>query len=391
MSSPADNVGHQGRAGRYVRQPQSYAAFVPRPLPPDPPLRMDDDLTALLAEANLALGRLDGAGDTLPDADLFVFMYVRKEAVLSSQIEGTQATLTDVLEFEAQVRRVDGPADVAEVANYVVAMNRGLTLLETLPVSLRLVREIHGVLMDGVRGAERSPGEFRRSQNWIGPAGASLSQARFVPPPPHEMLAALGDLERFVHESSPMPALIRVGLVHAQFETIHPFLDGNGRVGRLLITFLLCSEGILGRPLLYLSFFFRREKQAYYDRLQAIRDDGDWEGWMRFFLRGVVEVSRGATDLIRRIVALREAHRRTLTETMGRSAANALRILEHLYAHPIVRVADVERLTGLSFANANRLVARLVDLGLLRETSGRRRDRAFAYAPYLALFEDPLT
>jgi len=240
------------RAGRLVKQPQGFKAFIPAFLPPEPPIGMDPELTRLLSDADRALGRLDGAASVLPNADLFVAMYVRQEAVLSSQIEGTQSTLEDVLDFEINARGSERPKDVEEVVNYVRAMNRGLARLEKLPVSLRLIREIHEQLLKGVRGSHRTPGEFRKSQNWIGPAGCTLADATFVPPPIHEMHQALDNLEKFLHDRESLPVLIHCALAHAQFETIHPFLDGNGRVGRLLITFLLCWQGVLHRPLLYL-------------------------------------------------------------------------------------------------------------------------------------------
>jgi Fic family protein len=349
---------------------------------------MDPELWDLLSRADRALGRLDGSTETLPNPDLFVFMYVRKEAVLSSQIEGTQASLIDVLEFESQAAEPGRPDDVEEVVNYVAAMNYGLGRVRELPVSLRLIREIHGKLLAGVRGSERTPGEFRRSQNWIGPAGCTLQTAQFVPPPPAEMQDALGDLERFLHDPRPMPILVKVGLAHAQFETIHPFLDGNGRVGRLLITFLLCEREILRRPLLYLSYYFKRNRTEYYDRLQAVRERGDWEGWLKFFLRGVFEVAQEASQTARRIVTMREQHRELIVKNLGRRAGRGLSLLEALYERPVVSVEAVQQAAGVSFANANELTRALEKLGLLRETTGQRRNRRFAYDAYLALFED---
>jgi len=265
------------RAGKYVRQIGGYKAFIPKNLPPDPPIKMDGEMLTLLSQADRELGRLDGSTETLPNPDLFVFMYVRKEAVLSSQIEGTQASLMDVLEFEAHAVRTGRPKDVHEVVNYVAAMNYGLDRLKSLPLSLRLIREIHAALLEGVRGSKRNPGEFRRSQNWVGPNGSTLASAIYVPPPPHEMGMALDNFEKFLHDKTSMPFLIKVGIAHAQFETIHPFVDGNGRVGRLLITFLLCQKEILKHPLLYLSHYFKLHRSEYYDRLQAIRDVGNWE------------------------------------------------------------------------------------------------------------------
>jgi Fic family protein len=377
------------RAGRYEPQPGGYRAFIPAPLPPSPAVVVDEEMMGLLSSADRALGRLDGVAELLPDADRFVDMYVRREAVLSSQIEGTQASLADLLEFEAERTHAGMPEDVAETSNYVAAMNHGLGRLAELPVSLRLVREIHARLLHGVRGGERTPGEFRTSQNWIGPAGCTLTEATFVPPPPGAMLDALGDFERFLHAESQMPVLIRVGLAHAQFETIHPFLDGNGRVGRLLITFLLCEREVLRRPLLYLSYFLKRHRTEYYDRLQAIRDEGAWEPWVKFFLRGVRAVSVEATENARSLTALREAHRALVMSQLGRRTANGLALLESLYARPYLTVSGAAETTGLSFNKANSLVAAFVELGLLREVTGRRRDRLFRYEPYLDVFRDP--
>lgn len=380
-----------GRAGRYMQQPQGYRAFIPNDLPPVPEVSMDDEMWTLLSQADRALGRLDGATETLPNPDLFVYMYVRKEAVLSSQIEGTQASLLDVLAFESQSQEPETASDVGEVINYIAALNHGLSRLRELPVSLRLIREIHGELLAGVRGGDLAPGEYRRTQNWVGPPGCTLATATYVPPPPQEMLRSLDNLERFLHDESPMPALVKVGLIHAQLETIHPFLDGNGRIGRLLITFLLCERGILKRPLLYLSFYFKQHRGEYYDHLQAIRDLGDWEGWLKFFLRGVYQVAQEATETGRQIVRLRETHRELIAHRLGRSAGRALGLLEALYQQPVVSVQSVMKTAGLSFANANTLIKHLCDLAVLREITGRRRDRRFSYDAYLQLFHDPET
>ena len=376
------------RAGHYVRQAAGYRAFIPKDLPPHPPLRIDDRMVVLLSSADQALGRLDGCAETLPDPDLFVWMYVRKEAVLSSQIEGTQASLLDVLEFEASGLARGRPADVREVINYIAAMRLGLERLRELPLSLRLIRDIHARLLEDVWGGERTPGEFRRSQNWVGPPGSTIHTASYVPPPPHEMAAPLSNLETFLHEPEPMPVLVRVGLAHGQFETIHPFLDGNGRVGRLLITFLLCEKAILRRPLLYLSFYFKERRSEYYERLQAIRDHGDWEGWISFFLRGVQQVSQEATEKAGRIVRMREEHRRLIVERLGRTAGSALTLLEFLFTQPLVSVKQTQEATGLKFPSANRLMGRLKDIGLLREMTGHRRNRLFGYTPYLSLLTD---
>lgn len=376
------------RAGTYVQQPTGYKAFVPAPLPPVPGLNMDDEMLELLSRADRALGRLDGATEALPNPDLFVMMYVRKEAVLSSQIEGTQASLANVLEVEADVLDPESPTDVSEVVNYVGALNYGLSRLKTLPLSLRLVCEIHGKLLAGARGQEKQPGEFRRSQNWIGPAGSTLTTARFVPPSVDDMRTALGDWELFLQDAQPMPVLVRVGLAHAQFETIHPFLDGNGRVGRLMITFLLCERDVLKRPLLYLSYYFKQNRLEYYDRLQAVRDHGDWEGWMRFFLRGVASVASEATETARKIVALREEDRQRIVATAGRSTGDVLRLHDLLFERPMVTVPLVQRTLERAFPAANRLVRQLTELGVLKETTGRMRNRVYLHDRYFRLFDD---
>src|SRR5690625_1278153 len=377
------------RAGRYQLQPFGYRAFIPAPLPPKPPIRLTGSLQALLSQADRALGRLDGSIQILPNPDLFVFMYVRKEAVLSSQIEGTQSSLQDLLAAEAEVFEHNNlPRDVDEVVNYVAAMNYGLAKLHELPVSVRLIREIHGKLLQGVRGGDLTPGELRRSQNWIGPAGCALADATFVPPPPHEVPQTLSDLENFLHARDDIPALVKIGLAHAQFETIHPFLDGNGRVGRLLITFLLCERNILTKPVLYLSHYFKRHRQEYYEWLQATRDNGDWEEWLSFFFRGVTEVSKEATETARRILLLRERDRESITANLGRSAGNGHRVLEALYYRPIMTVADVQELIGTTYQAANTLVRRLEELGVLEEITGYARNRRYRYGAYVRLFSE---
>ncbi|MCX5975548.1 MAG: Fic family protein [Coprothermobacterota bacterium] len=376
------------RAGRYVTQPTGYRAFIPAPLPPNPPVQITGELLMLLSQADHALGRLDGSIQTLPHPNLFVYMYIRKEAVLSSQIEGTQSSLQDVLSAEAKILAPNRPKDVDEVVNYVRAMNYGLERLAELPVSTRLIREIHAELLQGVYSSHLTPGELRTSQNWIGPGGCTLSDATFVPPPPHEVPQKLAELEQYLHADTGLPLLIKIGLVHAQFETIHPFLDGNGRVGRLLITFLLCEQRVLLKPVLYLSYFFKQHRQQYYEELQSVHHAGTWEQWLTFFLRGIAEVSEQATDTARKILSLREAHRHMITENLGRAAGNGHRLLEHLYEHPIVSVNDVLGLIGTTYQAANNLVIRMANSGILREVTGQVRNRRFIYQSYIDLFHD---
>jgi len=340
----------------------------------------------LLSDADRALGRLEGSIQTLPNPDLFVFMYVRKEAVLSSEIEGTQASLSDLLKAEAEVFDPRAPRDVDEVLNYVKAMNYGLMRLSELPLSVRLVREIHERLLTGVRGHRAQPGELRRSQNWIGPQGSTLTTAIFVPPPHHELDRALGDWENFLHEDDHIPDLIKIGLAHAQFETIHPFLDGNGRVGRLLITFFLCQKGLLQKPVLYLSHWFKMYRNEYYECLQKVRDSGDWEGWLKFFLRGVGSVAGQATETARQIVGLREEHRALITDQFGSSAGRATKLLESLYKKPTVSVNDAKDLLDISYPNANNMIDKFCDHGVLFEITGNARNRVFLYSRYVDLF-----
>lgn len=389
METPAARHNLSTRSGHYVRQPQDYYAFIPKGLPPEPPIRRDDEMDVLISQADRALGRLDGSTEILPNRELFVKMYVRKEAVLSSQIEDSQATLMDVLKSEVQAPEPKRIQDIKETSNYVSALDSGLERLESLPLSLRLIREIHEKLLSGVRGSERDPGHFRQSQNWIGPHGCTLATARYIPPPQSEMHKALDNFEKFLHDKRPMPVLIKVGLAHAQFETIHPFLDGNGRVGRLLITFMLCEKDVLKKPLLYLSHFFRKNRSEYYDYLQNVRDRGEWEEWLKFFLRGVYEVSQEATNTARNIVNLREQHRKLITEKIPGSAGNAIILLESLYRLPIVTANGAAGITETSYPNANELVKKLCSLGVLQEITGQQRNRLFLYEPYLKLFSDP--
>lgn len=377
------------RLGRYEVthfQGESVRAFVPPPLPPRPPLQFER-LHGLLEQANQALGRLDGLASALPDVTLFLYAYVRKEAVLSSQIEGTQSSLSDLMLFENEEAPGVPLEDVREVSNYVAALTYGMDRLRGgFPLSLRLLREIHAVLLSHGRGSEKEPGEFRRSQNWIG--GTRPGNALFVPPPPELVMECMGQLESFLHEERrEMPPLIRAGLAHVQFETIHPFLDGNGRLGRLLITFLLCAGGALQEPILYLSLFFKTHRQAYYDHLMNVRTKGDWEGWMEFFLEGVEETSAQAVAAARRILTLMESDRRKI-EQIGRPATSALRVHQYVQIHPILSIASAAEKVGISFPTAAAAVDHLSRLGILREISGKRRNRLFAYGAYLDILNE---
>jgi Fic family protein len=374
---------HSDRAGRYVTQTTGYKAFIPAPLPPLPDIEFDGELRTLLSNADRDTARLDAIAALLPNPDLFVAMYVRHEAVLSSQIEGTQSTLEDVLAFEADATQNDTPKDVEEVVNYVRAMNHGLKRLgQDFPLSLRLIREIHGELMQQVRGGDKSPGEFRTSQNWIGGAGSHLNSAQFVPPPPHELMTALGAFENFLHVGKTThPLLIRCGLAHAQFETIHPFLDGNGRIGRLLITLMLCEDQALSRPLLYLSVYLKAHRAEYYDRLTAIRQSGHWEPWLKFFLRGVSLTARAATRTAHDIVAMRESHRNAVLKS-----PKALKLLDYLYQHPLVSPKRVAAVVECTAPTALKLVDDLQQRAWLKETTGLERNRLYRYQPYMDLF-----
>jgi len=375
------------RAGSYISQIGDYKAFVPKKLPPTPELKIDIEMQELLSKADRALGRLDGSIQTLPNPDLFVFMYVRSEAVLSSQIEGTQSSLNDLLELEAEILDPERPNDVDEVLSYVRAMNKGLELLDELPLSVRLFKLIHNELMEGVRGCNKNPGELRAIQNWIGPEACTLKNATFVPPPPGQVQDLLGDLEIFLNDGGQrLPVLIMIGLAHAQFETIHPFLDGNGRIGRLLISFLLYQREVLQKPVLYISHYFKKNRQEYYDRLQAVRDHGHWEEWIKFFLRGVWFASQEATDTARKIVDLRETHRKLITDEFGRVAGNGMKVLERLYQRPIINAKIIKNITGVSYPAANALLAKFTEHGILIESTGRNRNRIFRYDEYIGLF-----
>ena len=379
---------HSNRAGKYVRQSEGYEAFVPAPLPPNPSIEFTAELRDSLSRADRALGRLDGSIRTLPQPDLFISMYIRQEAVLSSRIEGTQSSLQDLLAAEAEIFASDYRGDVYEIINYIAAMNHGLQEIEHATVSTRMIREIHSKLIQNTRGSRLTLGEFRTDQNWIGPAGCRMHEAIFVPPPPSLVLEHMRELDWFMASEIDLPLLIKIGLVHAQFETIHPFLDGNGRVGRLIMTLLLCKSKVLEAPVLYLSWFFNRNRTEYYERLQSVRDEGKWEEWLIFFLQAVKEVSEHAATTARRILEMRESNRHVINEKFGRSAAVGHRILDRLYQFPFVRVNEVVELTGKTYASANSLVARMVDCGLLVEYTGWTRNRRYLLHNYVGLFNE---
>jgi Fic family protein len=366
---------------------ESFRAYVPAPLPPEPDLVWDQELRHLAEQAAMAVGRLDGISALLPQPDIFLYAYVRKEAVVSSQIEGTQSSLSDLLLFEQSASPGVPVDDVQEVSNYVAALNHGLKRLrEGFPLSLRLIQEIHAILMSGVRGGMKSPGEFRRSQNWIG--GSRPGTARFVPPPPDEIMNCLGALEKFMHDDPvATPALIKAALVHVQFETIHPFLDGNGRLGRLLITFLLCAEGVLNEPLLYLSLYFKENHSEYYDHLQSVRRTGDWEGWMRFFLRGVKQTADQAVSSTRRLRDLFAADLEKIT-AVGRAAANIIRIHQQLQLQPLTSVNTIAAKLDMAVNTARSALTQMQTLGIVREITGGKYGRLYAYDAYLTILSE---
>ena len=366
---------------------EEIRAFIPVPLPPVPPLVLEGKLRQTLEAATLALGRLDGVATLLPDPDLFIYAYVRKEAVLSSQIEGTQSSLSDLLAFEIDDAPGSPISDVVEVSNYVAALEHGLERLrDDFPLSNRLIREIHRMVLSSGRGSQLHPGEFRTSQNWIG--GRRPGNAVYVPPPPHVVADCMGELEQFLHaRDDGLPTLVRAGLAHVQFETIHPFLDGNGRTGRLLITFLLCEAGVLREPLLYLSLFFKQHRSDYYELLNAVRRTGDWEDWLDFFLEGVQETAEGAFATSQRLLQLFAADRERIQQT-GRRAGSALRVHERLTSRPLQSISSVAESTALTFPTISAAMNSLVSLGIAREITGRRSDRLFAYDEYLSILSE---
>lgn len=384
-----------GHYATSVAGSETVRAFVPFPLPPEPPLELNGPRQTLLEKATLALGRLDSIALLLPDPQLFLYAYVRREAVLSSQIEGTQSSLSDLLLFELDELPGVPFDDVVEVSNYVAALEHGMARLrEGFPLCNRLLREMHVHLMSRGRGSDKTPGEFRRSQNWIG--GTRPGNARFVPPPPNEVEACMTALEKFIHstgtegrvdEASKLPVLLKAALAHVQFETIHPFLDGNGRLGRLLIAMLLHEGGALSQPLLYLSQYFKQHRAMYYDLLDRVRTDGDWEAWVDFFLEGVEQTAQGAVQTAKRLVDLFQQDTQRVQGASGRSA-NVLRVLDTLRQRPLCSLRQLASSAGISFPTASKAMMALVEMGIARELTGQRRNRVFVYDAYLNMLNE---
>jgi Fic family protein len=375
--------------GRYIETmygTETVRAYVPPPLPPDPRINLNE-LQQLLEQASLAIGRLDGLTGAFPDLALYIYSWVRKDAVLSSQIEGTQSSISDLLTFENGGAPGVPVHDVQDVSNYVAAMSHGLTRMRSgFPLCLRLIREMHEVLFSRGRGSDQQPGEFRHSQNWIG--GSRPGNAAFVPPPPELVEDCMGRLESFLHEERPdLPVLVQAAMIHVQFEAIHPFLDGNGRVGRLLITLLLCARGVMREPILYLSLYFKMHRAAYYDLLDRVRTNGDWEAWFHFFLTGVKETANEAADAARRMMRLFAEHRR-LIEALGRPAASVLLVYRHMQRAPILSIVNAAPKIGISAPTVAKSLEHLRRLGIVREMTGRQRRRMFVYEQYLAILNE---
>ena len=370
--------------GKYLQQPGGYQAFIPERFPPKGKFDFSSQVINLLSKADLSVGKLDGITQLVPDIDFFIFMYVRKEAVLSTQIEGTRATMIDSIKADAKFD-ANLPEDVGDILQYIKAMNLGLSKLETLPLSLRLIKEIHKTLLFGGRQTHYSdPGNFRKTQNWIG--GNSPETAQYVPPPPEEIVKSLGDIEKFFHEDSNTPSLIKAALIHSQFETVHPFLDGNGRVGRLLITFYLCQQGVLERPVLYLSEYFKAHRETYFDMLHSYHQKGEVDRWISFFLQGVIEISKDAIDTSKKI---NDLYRKDLKriQSMGRSTPKGTKILENLYRLPVVNVNTIQKWLKTTRATANTYVNKFLELGMLvQQDESVEYGRTFEYREYLDIF-----
>ena len=370
------------RAGHYksnLSGEMAYKSFVPNSLPPNPPIELSEDIVSLLIKANSRLAVLESVATRIPNVELFVSMYVRKEALMSSQIEGTQATLEDVLDplLDANTNR-----NVADVVNYIKATEFAIERLQTLPLCNRLIKETHAVLMEGVRGQEKSPGEFRYSQNWIGGQGSTLKNARYIPPSPDDMLDAMSDLEKYINADDELDSLIRAALIHYQFETIHPFLDGNGRVGRLLITLFLMEKKVLTTPALYISYFLKKNRVEYYDRMTEVRAKGNYEQWVKFFLQAIMESAEDATATIDELIVLHDANVAIISK-LGRAAKNVMLVFNYLESNPIIEIRKTAEALGIAFNTASSAVNRLVDAGILVQTTDTSRNRTFAYEAYL--------
>lgn len=374
------------RAGKYIENMTGeamYKSFQPSALPPEPPLDINECLLKKLVEANRQLAQLDTASQLIPDIDLFVSMYVRKEALMSSQIEGTQCTLEDILDPQLDA---SANVDVSEVINYVKAARFALKRLETLPICSRLLRETHAVLMEGVRGQEKNPGEFRRSQNWIGPAGSSLKNARYIPPNVEDMEIAMSDLEKYINESDKYDPLIQAALIHYQFETIHPFLDGNGRIGRLLILLYLMEKKLLSKPVIYVSYFLKMNQIEYYDRISEVRRNGNYEQWVGFFLEAVASAAQDALESVGKLSALHEKNISRLPKS-NRRKDNVRELFDYLEQHPIIDIKQTAAALGLSYNTVSAAVKKLMELGILKETTNAARNRVFAYEEYLEILK----
>ena len=375
----------KNRGGSSIQQPSGYKAFIPTNLPPNPFLKVEGALLQKLSRASLLLARLDGLAYTLPNHELFLSMYAKKEALLSAQIEGTEATFDNVLEFESGVS-VANSQDVAEVVSYIKALHYGIERLKTVPLSVRLIKELHAIILSPERDVHKTPGEFRRSQNWIGSAGATLNNAAFVPPPADVAMRAMSELEKYMHSKSLLPELIDCALVHYQFETIHPFLDGNGRVGRLLITFFLYAKGVAERPLLYLSYYFKQNRQEYYDRLRMVSTTGDYEQWVNFFLDAVIATSEIAIATTKKILLLQEEDKKKLYDR--ESSISVLKLLDQFFVTPIMTSQMVAEKLQVTAPTANRFLAKLVELNILQEITGQKRDKRYRYARYIDILSE---
>lgn len=372
------------RAGKLIRMPSDYECFIPNNLK-DIDINIDEDTNRLIKKAYLFLGRLDGMAITLPDIDLFVSMYVQKEAVISSQIEGTQASLVDVLQKD---RANEKMKETEEIVNYIKATNYAFDRLKDIPLSMRLIRETHKVLLSNVRGEEKMPGELRKSQNWIGPSGSTIKTASFIPPAPHEMDRSLSDLEKYIHDENGIDDLIKIALVHYQFETIHPFLDGNGRMGRLLIILYLQEKGLIEYPILYLSYFFKKNRSKYYELLNNVRFKGEFEGWIKFFIEGMCEISEDSIKSIQAIVQLKSKDTEKIRSVTKANVSSLLTIYDYLLKHPFVEAKDIQNLLDLSTPTVNKLIASLIEIGILELVEEKQRYRQYVYREYVDILSE---